>query len=293
MMRALIAAFLLAASTAVAALPDAITLYSPNPTGAQTTGCRAIFKLYDEKYGATSTFAFKPGATGMIAMKTMLEDKKFSVLCSGISESVVNTSLYPGNEGAHEQLTMVAVIGNSPTAFTTGAKSPHASAQDLLKLTRPIMAGYHSTSLQFVARTAFGNHPVVWVPHKSAQDGVPSLLDGSLDVYIDGGALAPLVAAGTLKSLGHINGPDTAHGAALAAAFPEAARMRIILAVTTSNQADARDIEELNRRLGTLVGHPAYVDALRTISNTPLWLSVADSNALVARFRQAYYKPVR
>lgn len=292
-MQALIAAFLLAASTTVAALPDAITLYSPNPTGAQTTGCRAIFKLYDEKYGATSTFAFKPGATGMIAMKAMMEDKKFSVLCSGTAESVVNTSLYPGNEVAHAQLTMVAVIGDGPTAFSAGAKSPHTSVHDLLALNRPIMAGYHSTSLQFVAQIAFGSHPVVWVPHKSAKEGIPSLLDGSLDVYIDGGALAPLVAAGTLKSLGHINGPATAPGATLAAAFPEAAKMRIIMAVTTSNQADPRDIEELNKRLATLVANPAYVEALRTISNTPLWLSVADSNALVARFRQAYYKLVR
>lgn len=288
-MKFILAAALYFIGASALALPDTITLYSPNPGGAQTTACRAIFKLYDEKYGATSTFAFKPGATGMLAMKAMLEDKRFSVLCSGISESVVNTSLYPGNEEAHAQLTMVAVLGHSPTAFSTGPKSPHASMQDLLKLSRPIMAGFHSTSLQFVAHTAFGGRPVVWVPFKAAQEGIPSLLDGSLDVYVDGGALAPLVAAGTLRSLGHINGPTSTAGVDLTAMFPEAAKLQIVTAVTASNQADPRDIAELNKRLGTLVPHPAFAEALRSISNAPQWLSVADSNALVGRFRRAYY----
>jgi tripartite-type tricarboxylate transporter receptor subunit TctC len=290
-MRFLVPALLaLSSTTALAALPDTLTFYSPNPAGTQTVACRTLAKLYDEKYGTTSTVAFKPGVAGVLAMKEMLADKKFAMLCSGISESVINTSVYPGYEEDHKQLTMVSVVALSPTVFSTSASSKFSSLPEMLKAGKPITVGYHSSSLQFVAKAALAGAPVIWIPFKAGADGVPSLVDGSLDLYVDGGALSALIAAGKLKSLGHINGPAATAGPDISKQYPAAAKLQIITAISTSTKNKPADIEEMNKRIVPLTKHPEFIAAMDKVSNTPVQMSVVESNSVIEHFRKEFYK---
>lgn len=276
-------------SNAAFALPDFLTFYSPNPAGAQTTACRTLAKLYDEKYASTSVIFIKPGVGGVLAMKEMLANEKFSLLCSGISESVINTSLYPGHEEAHKQLTVVAVVAISPVFFITGANNKTNTIEELFRTKDSVSVGYHSNSLQFVAKTALPNK-ILWVPYKQASDALPSLVDGTLDLYVDGGGLTPIVESGRLKNLGRINGDASALGPEITQQYSEAAKLPIVLALSTSVKNSFYDIEEFNKRLLPLTKHPEFISAMQKIGNKPTHMSVSDSNKLIVNFKEKFYK---
>lgn len=289
-MRFFAAALLALSSTLAFALPDTLTFYSPNPAGTQTAACRTLAKLYDEKYGTTSTMVFKPGVAGVLAMKEMLADKKFSLLCSGISESVINTSVYPGYEEDHKQLTMVTIVATCPLVFVTGASNKATTMAEMFKSGKPITVGYHANILQFVGKTALAGVPIIWVPFKSSTDALPSLMDGTLDLYTDGGGLSGLIASGKLKSLGHINGPATTAGPDVTKQYPTAAKLQIIVAISTSVKNSPADIEEMNKRLAPLTKHPEFIAAMGKLNNTPTHTSVAEANAAIENFRKEFYK---
>jgi tripartite-type tricarboxylate transporter receptor subunit TctC len=216
-----------------AELPTTIPLYYAQLTGGKINVCRALFDLYDKKYNTSTVFINKPGADGLLAMEEMLKSKDFSLLCSGPSESVFNNIQYPGHEVSHNALTMVSIISVSPFSFITGNNNKYSTLPELLKSRKPITVGYHAQGLKFIAQTAFGDYPVTWVPYKNSSEALASLMDGTLDLYTDGGALEIIAKSGKLKSLGHLNGLDNTSGVNLNKVYPLAAKFPVFIAVTT------------------------------------------------------------
>jgi len=271
--------------SAYAEIPREFSVHIPN-TGVKNTICRALFDLYAKKYNASPVYAIKEGAGGMLAMLEMLENKKFSVSCSGPSELVFNTKIYPGHEKEHKELSTVAIITTGPTSFYTAYNSKFNNIKDLMKSGKPITIGQHTIANKMIAQLVFGDYPIIWVPFMSPNSSLPSLIDGSLDLYVDTGVLESMVNYGKLKSLGHLNGPNTLNGPNLNKEFPAAAAFPSFISVTTSVNNSREDIEEMNHRLVPLINTKEMVDTLLFLGWVPSsGLSVKESNDMIRHIR--------
>jgi hypothetical protein len=218
-------------------------------------------------------------------MEEMLKNKEFSLLCTGLSEVVFNNAQYPGHEESHSSLTMVSTISSSPFSFITGLNSKYNNLPELLKSGKPITVGYHAQGFKFIAEVAFENYPVIWVHYKNSTEALSSIMDGSLDVYTDGGPLELLAKAGKLKSLGYLNGiPDTS-GMNLDKLYPLASKFPLIISITTSPNISLSDIKELNKRLNEILITPEMAATLKANTSIPQPNSVKESNELINNFR--------
>jgi tripartite-type tricarboxylate transporter receptor subunit TctC len=268
------------------ALPAQFNVYSSQVSGTKDTNCRILFDLYSKKYNATPVFLIRKGASGMVAMKEMLRDNNFSVLCSGPSESVYNNAAYPGNEADHKLLSMVTIISLGPTTLYTRPGSKAPTIQDLLKLDRPITIGHNAQGPKSAAQAIFKGKSIIWVPFTNSVDSLPSLLDGGLDVYADSGSLEELSNAGKILSLGHLNGTKQVGGPDLAKDFPVAAQLPAFVAITTSSNNDPKDIQELNKRLVSIItGSEEVKNIIGKIGWEPVGYSVDKSNRVVEQIR--------
>jgi len=281
-MRVFITFLLILFSLSAYSMPDQFNVYVPN-SGVKNITCRAIFDMYGKKYNANPVYMTKEGAAGMLAMLAMTSEKKFSVLCSGVSESLFNNSAFPGHEAEHKLLTMVTLYATGPVTFYTGADSKFTGINDLLTLDRPVTIGYHTSMHEIIVGIMFEGRKVVLVPYKSPNDALPSLINGSLDMYTETGALEQMVTSGRLKSLGYINGNGNLYGADITKKFPRIAQMPMFLAITTSSNNDPKDIEELNHRLVEIVNSEEVSKVIKNIGWVPAGYSVKKSNELIDR----------
>ena len=273
--------------SAYATLPSTIMVYSSQLAGGKINVCRALFALYSVEYKADTIFIIKPGADGVIAMEEMLKSKDFALLCSGPSESIYNNAQYPGHEASHAELTAVLVVSDSPFSFITGVNNKYSTLPELLKSGKPIMVGYHTQGNKFIAQSVFGDYPVTWVSYKNAIDGIPSLMDGSLDVYTDGGALEVIAKSGKLKSLGHFNGLADTSGINLNKVYPSVAKFSVFTSITISSKYSSADIEELNKRFNRILRSPEMLEALKTNINVPHGGTIKETNDFIDNFRKS------
>ena len=266
-------------------LPDEFNVYVPN-SGVKNTTCRALFDLYAKKYNAYPVYITKEGAGGMLAMLAMLENKKFSISCSGPSETVFNVKLYPGREKEHKELSTITIITTGPTMFYTASNSKYNNIKELIKDRKPITVGHHTVANKMIAQLVFGDYPITWVPFSGPNASIPSLMDGSLDIYVDTGSLEAMVNYGKLKSLGYMNGPNNMNGQNITKDFPVAAAFPSFISVTTSVNNSSEDIEELNQRLVPLINTKEISNVLGTIGWMPSGLSVKASNNMIDHIRK-------
>jgi len=271
-----------------AGLPTQFKVYQTG-VGTANSICRVLFDEYNKEYNSNTTMSIRAGASGMMAMLDMIKDKNFSVQCgTSLSESVFNITTYPGNEEAHNLLTMVSMIAEGTTVFTTRYDSSYGTLPELLKSNKLLMIGYHATTPKVSAEIAFGSLPVTWVAYKTSADAISSLLDGSLDLYVDGGSLLPLIQSKKLKSLGHLNGLDTAPGIDLKKEYPDAAKVKVIFAIVTSKNNSAADIEELNSRIRKLMLNDAVINSITQSNYLPTIKTVKESNDYIDNFKKRY-----
>jgi tripartite-type tricarboxylate transporter receptor subunit TctC len=142
------------------------------------------------------------------------------------------------------------------------------------------MVGHH-TSFGLLMGTKIFDESTTFVNFKTAVDAIPTLLDGSLDVYIDSGGLTPYIESGILKSLGNLHNAINTPGVNLNKKYPGAALYKTMAAITTSKNNDPKDIEELNQRLRLILTDEKFVNMIKQVSNTPVFKSVKESNEVV------------
>ena len=158
----------------------------------------------------------------------------------------------------------------------------------LANTNRPITVGSHAQGGKFVAQMVIGNREVVWVNYKSQADALPSIIDGSLDLYAGGAWGTTYVKSGHLKSFGYINGPTSIPGPNLAHQYKHAAELKIILSINTTNKNAPEDVEEMNKRIKIIMGSADVLAVLEGIGNVPIWTSVNESADLIKRMNVNY-----
>jgi len=266
------------------ALPNTIYIYSAVASGVRNTQCRTLFTIYAEKYNAKVVFITKPGAGGVIAMEEMYKDNNFSVLCSGLSESVFNNTIYPGHEEAHNALTLITLVTESQTSFYTRIDFRHNNILDTIAECKPITIGRHHATSDVITREMFGSCPVTYVPYRHAMEAVASLLDGTLDIYSDSSSLEPLVVSKKLKSIGKINPSPNTSGPNITKNFPIAAKLRRFVSIATSSANSREDIEELNKRLRPIILSKEFAPTLET-TGPALNTTVDEANTVVTEIK--------
>jgi tripartite-type tricarboxylate transporter receptor subunit TctC len=269
------------------ALPDKITVYLSS--GARNTVCRNLFTIYARQYNADITFITKVGIGGVLAMTEMYRDPNFAVLCSGLSESVFNNAQYPGYEKEHAALTQVVMIADGQTSFYTRTNSKYNNILDIIKECKPVMVGINLATVQIITDAMFGDCPVTYVSFKGPGDALASLMDGSVDFYVESSFLESIVKSGKLKSIGRINPTASMAGPDVTKYFPHLAALRRFTSIATSNLNKKDDIEELNKRLRPIVISDEFypsIENMGTVMNT----SVDEANAVVTSARDLVNK---
>ena len=265
---------------ALAEIPTSFNVYATG-VGISIPYCRAMIDEYNKIYNAKASLVVKPGATGLIAMLEMVKDKNFSIQCfPGTSEILINRSMYPGHEHEHDLITMVTIVAESPVLFSARATNTYNTLPELIANKKALMVGHH-TSFGLLMGTKIFDESTTFVNFKTAVDAIPSLLDGSLDVYIDSGGLTPYIESGILKSLGNLHNAINTPGVNLNKKYPGAALYKTMAAITTSKNNNLKDIEELNKRLRLILTDEKFVNMIKQVSNTPVFRSVKESNELV------------
>jgi len=243
--------------------------------------CRTMIEEYNKLYNSQVSLVVKPGASGLLATLEMIKDKNFSFQCfPGTSELVLNRKQFPGHDYEYDQMTMVTVVAESPVMFSTRESNSYNTLPELIANKKLLMVGHH-TSFGLLIGTKIFNSDTVFVNFKSAADALPSLLDGSLDLYIDGGGLSPYIVSGMLKSLGTINGSSNSLGVNLNSKYPNVLVYKPMAAMATSKNNNPKDIEELNRRLSGILTDEKFVNMIKGINNNPVFKSVKESNDIV------------
>lgn len=287
MKKFLTTALLMLSSIVYADVPKEINVYSSAISGAKTNICRAIFDDYSKIYNTKVTFIIKPGAEGLIATKEMFQDKTFTLLCGGPSETIFNNFVYPGNEDLHSKLKTLTLVSVGPISFTTRVENTSNNLIDLLKVKNSINIGYHSNAMKFIVENSIKTVNINWIPFKAAGDSIPSLLNGDIDFYISSGSLEQLTRAGKLKSLGYVNGPDTTMGDDLTRYFPTMSMMPIFISIGVFDKTDIKIIEELNKRLNPIIFNNKTVnDIYNKTQQMPFAKSYVESNQIVDDFRK-------
>ena len=285
------AALVLSTGVMAQSVPSQITVYSSANAGARIDTCKTVLDIYESRYNAKIRYEFRPGSDGVIAMEAMLQDPGFSLLCSGPSESIFNKNLYPDRAKSHDQLTMVTMLSVGASSFYTGPRTAETDLVSLLATKRPLKVGTHSSAQKFIGAQVFGDHRITWVNFSKPMDALPSLLDGSIDIYMSSGSYEALVKEGRVKTLGFINGSNQyVQGIDLTSQFPKAARLPLFLALTTNAKQDVKVITELNSRLQSIITDESVRERYAKMSQKPLPTTVDKANNTVSFFRDLLVK---
>jgi tripartite-type tricarboxylate transporter receptor subunit TctC len=263
-----------------AALPANITLYTKGIGGSQYSICHKLFEEYDLKYNTNTVIKVVQGAGGLLATKQFVNSTEpLPLLCGGISEFSFNNKDYPENKDYVKQFKTVSILASGPYFFTTRANSPYSTVWMLKQSGKHIFVGSQSSTLAAAAKIVFGDKNVTYVNYKSPQDAIASLLDGSVDVYVSGGAFIALTDSGKMKDIG-----QTLAGfskISLDKEYPDLVTLSLLTSIHSLNALSVSDTIELNKRIEYIMASPSMKPVLSQFSNLHTPNNVAQAEHIV------------
>ena len=243
--------------------------------------------MYDVEYNSTSVLLSRPGGLGLVLNRALATDTKFAVACGGLGDIVIGAALFPEAENIYNHLTPITFMAESSARFSTGPSSKFNTLPELLVNKKTVTVGYNAAVFRIFASRILKNNTVIWIPYKSGADALSSLIDGSLDLYVEGGVLSPLVKSGIIKSLGVFNGPHYLGELDLSNMYPNIVPMHIFLGVYTMDKND-QTIIELHSRLTKLMEQPEFIKALVLAGQKPFVLPLEPSKKLIDNYKATY-----
>ena len=253
-------------SVAYAALPTTNTVFVRQIGGSTHVVCRELFALYDATYHTTTTIRIVPGANGLLATKQFVNSTDdLPLLCGGTSEFAFNSIDFPENRDYVQKFKTISVLTTGPYVFTTRSNSSYSTVWQLKQSKKHLIVGVHTAGLQLAASVVFGEKDVTYVNYKSPQDALSSLLDGSLDVYVSGGAFSTLTEARRLKTIGITqSGFSTI---SLDREYPILTQLPLIVSLHSHSTLPNLDAIELNKRIEVIIASPTMQPTLTQFDN--------------------------
>ena len=270
----------------IAEIPNKFKVYT---TGAGVAGpyCRALVEAYNNKYNATATLSIKPGASGLLALLDMLNDTNFSFSCMVAAPATLAIA-NPTHIKDMDAITPINAFCDTPLIFNTRLSSPFNNLSELVNTKKAITVGQHTMAGQVASQKMF-SQDATNVNYKTMTEAIPSIVEGTLDVYIDGGTLS---GTGLTKSLGRIGGASTTPGQNLTNTVLGKQIPTYGCVNFTHKKYEAYAVE-LNARLNIVQRDSLLTSMLLKVHNEPLFLNVPESKNYVDTFSKAISTIVR
>lgn len=245
------------------------TVYVGQTAGPRMSLCRTLFQAYDSKFDTKTIVVSKPGADGTIAIEKAIEEN--SLICAGTDSVFSGYKMKP--------VLMYCVF---PTSFWTSSKNAVDSIEVLIK--KPITIGYHLSNTPAIIAKMYPNAVITFVPFKAPAEAIPSLTEGILDVYVDGGGLITMERAGRLKNIGKFGGE--ASGPDLSAKYPEVASIKNFCGVMAPDSMPDAKIKLLNQRLTTIAKSEDFVKYVVSFNQTSYVPSIEEAQTVINYVRK-------
>jgi tripartite-type tricarboxylate transporter receptor subunit TctC len=202
----------LAMNPAQAQLPDNFTVVTSQPPGGIIdTTCRKVFEIYNRIHNTNSVTLNKVGGNGAVAEREVVANTKFTVGCASGAEHWASPIMFSMPDA--DKVRIVTQIVAIPDFYYTSTNNSAKTFTDLLENYKqhntPISIGGfsgHIARMEFVLKKY--NVKSTAVPYQKMTDMVPSLMDQTLNLSIDGGTLLPLAQENKIKVLGYISRRD-------------------------------------------------------------------------------------
>ena len=276
MKKLFLALILLWSSLAFAEIPKDFNVYTSSLSGGKAEVCRQLFSAYTEKYGGTALIQVHAGGEGTLAVNKLLTDTKFSVLCSGFADHIANPILLPKLADA-SRLSIVNIFAIAPINYLVSPTSNN-TITTLIGSTKQLSIGYSLGSVRLVTQSVFNS--ILWVPYKKPSDAVPSLLDGSLDMYADSAQLSGVVASGILKNIGCLNCSTLSKYTSLDKVLPNASKILLFTGISVSDKYLSTS-EELHLRINSILSSEKMRSIILHLDMSPIIWSLPNTTSYV------------
>lgn len=270
----------------VAEIPNKFKVYT---AGAGLAGqyCRALVEAYNKKYDSAATISIKPGANGLLVLLEMVNDPNLSFSCMS-SLPVLLAIEYPNYIQDLNMIAPLNIFCSAPHIFNTKLSSPYNHLSELMAAKKTITVGQHTMIGQIVAQKMF-NLDAITVNFKSATDAIPSLVEGTLDLYIDSGTFS---STGLTKSLGRIGGASTTPGPDLTNTVLSK-QIPSPYCVHHIHKKHEAHFGELNARLNIIQKSNVFTSMLLKVHNEPLYFNVLESKNNIDAYSKAILSVTR
>lgn len=260
-MKKLILSLLLSASFVANAQ---LTVVSPFSAGSIVDiTCRKIFDIYDSTNNISSTFLIMPGADHIIAHKHFITMTEPSVLCAGSGVGGFNQHSNSKISPPVDTLKPIVDVYSMSHFILAPFKSP--SLDELMinskRTGKSILVGAPSANAATVLTYVLAKNNVRFevVVYKKPTDAIVSLVDGSLDTYVDGGSIKLLGDITGIREIAHVSiGTDKTPSVNLYKKYRDLENLvsRVII-YARSNISDT-EIQLLNTRLNSAMNSEQF-----------------------------------
>jgi tripartite-type tricarboxylate transporter receptor subunit TctC len=250
--------FLLSISSAMA---NTLTVVIPFAVGTVVDQlCRKVFEQYDYTYNTKSIMLNVPGGDQMIAHRQFIEMNTSRLLCAGNGVGGFNQYFHPEvSPGIGTLKPVVNLLSFTHFIFTPSKnQSLDSIISEAKRTNKKILLGGPSTNAIKIMGYVLHHNNVSYTPvvYKKPGDAIPSLRDGSLDLYIDGGTLKPLLVQteGVLE-ISHVGFDNKSASINLAKKHPILLNLVSNTVIYAPATLPNKDILEFNKRLNSVLNN--------------------------------------
>jgi tripartite-type tricarboxylate transporter receptor subunit TctC len=188
-----------------------LTVITPFTAGSIVdVACRKLFDSYDMQNNTNTVTINMSGADQIVAHKHFITLTTNAVLCAGSGVGGMNQYNHPKISPAVNTLKPIIDVYTVGHAILTPVKGPN-TIEDIIanskRTGKSVLVGAPSTSAAIVLTHVLEKNNVKYeiIGYKTPTDAITSLVDGSLDTYVDGGSIKLLGDIKGIKEIAHVS----------------------------------------------------------------------------------------
>lgn len=237
-----------------------LTVISPFAAGSIVDiTCRKLFDVYDTMNNTSSNFLIVPGADHIIAHKHFINMTDIGVLCAGSGVGGMNQHNNPKISPSVDTLKPIVDVfslSHFILAPLTGPNTLDEIMTNSKRTNKKVLVGAPSTSAAKVLTYILekNNVPFEIVAYKKPTDAIVSLIDGTLDTYVDGGSIKLLGEISGIKEIAHISaGDDKTKTLNLYKKYKELRNLTSKVTIYARATTTDKEIQLLNTKLNSAI----------------------------------------
>jgi len=252
-MKKIILTFLLLPLTVLAKDLTVIAPFAPGSVVDQI--CRKIFETYDNTYKTNTVFQNVPGADQILGHRHFLTIKEQpAILCAGNGVGGFNQHLNPNTSPKSD--TLRPVINVMSFTHFIFSNSKHKSLESLYNERKSqgkkLLLGAPSSNAAKIMTYVLERQKIDYeiVLYKKPTDSIVSLKEGTLDLYIDGGSIKPVVESmPEITEIAHISVGNRSKSENLYRKFPVTGNLVSTVILYVNSEVPTTEVHELNQKL--------------------------------------------